>query len=176
MGITRLLITTIILFIIVVIILMVAIHIINKHIVFHHYVIISVGDKKVEKFTATVSDIKDPVPKQQVTTQCPSKSLNDIHASGRDKSKPYEILCKNKPDGDEMNDYFRKTIKAPVASATDKLPAMHNNQTDEDQPAIMGANYMIYNGNPNPYHLDYSLYDPKEPANTPVGVNYISDV
>lgn len=160
--------------------IMVLIRLINKYIIFQHYVIIKVENgktiKDLEHFTALVNDAKDvPIPNQTVTDKCNCMGLNKLHERGKEQNKPYATLCKNKPDGDEMNNYYRKTIKAPIASSTDRLPAMHNSQTDEDEPVIKGANYMIYNANPNPYHLDFALYDPKEPAVTPVGVNYIED-
>lgn len=161
--------------------LMVLIRLINKYIVFQHYVVIQMADgktvKTIENFDTIVSDVKDPIlTNLQVSSKCPNQSLADIHEKGEVSKKPFETMCKTQQANDEMNDYYRKNIKAPTATATDKLPAVHNSQTEEDEHEIKGANYMIYNANPNPYHLDYNLYDTTEEKHTPTGVNYISDM
>jgi hypothetical protein len=159
--------------------LLIVIRLINKYVVFQHYVIIKTTDGKpvqtIEKFDTVVSDVKNPIlPKQQIASEC--NSLTNNHSCGTETTKPFELLCKNKQTNDAMTDYYSKNIKPEPVSATDNLPAMHNSQTDEDRPEIKGANYMLFNSNPNPYYLDYNLFDPNEKKNTPVGVNYINDV
>lgn len=92
-----------------------------------------------------------------VAQECPNKSLNEIHKTGKETPKPFEIMCNNKQTDDEDNSKFYREVYKPYRVPIDKN--------------IIASNYYQFEGNPNPYKLDYPLFDKDAPANDPVGVN-----
>lgn len=113
----------------------------------------------IEDFTITTG-VDVPVgndPALKVTDKCENKSLNDMHKTGEIEKKPWETSCKTLTSDEEGEEKFYKKFK----------PYQMYNDSE-----ILGANYMTYNSNPNPFHLDFTLYDKDAPATAPVGVNY----
>lgn len=141
---------------------------ISKYFVIQHAVYITLDDgtlrtvdDKRETFQI-VNGVEVPTKNDdtlKVTTKCGNQSLNDMHKLGTMEKAPLPVSCNAKTQDEEPNAI--KKFKAPL---------MYEQAVD-----ILGANYMTYNSNPNPYHLDFSLYDKDAPANKVVGTNYVSD-
>jgi hypothetical protein len=103
-----------------------------------------------------------PMPSSEMPQTCPNVSLNDIHKRGTEENKPMQTMCNNTSHESEQE-------QDPSAFYKRYKPCeIYDNVSD-----IVGSNYTMYNTNPNPYHLDYPLYDKNETPNTPQGVNYI---
>lgn len=139
----------------------VGVHIINKHLVFHHHVTLSIDNAQIQKHNEKhnenfeiVSDISNQSNNEslKMTNKCSNASLNELHKSGNmsTQDNPFQILCKN--------------------SSHDKMGIYKPPMYDDYNNNILGSNYMSFNTNPNPYHLDYPLYSSDE-NNIPVGVN-----
>jgi len=143
----------------------VALTLMNKFLVIKHDVRVIIDENKnmnvePEKFGVTVSDVLENKEneKLKVTNKCENKSLNEIHKTGDEIIKPSQIMGEAKTQ-EEIGEgkYYKKFTP----------PKMY-----EQLPGVLGANYMNFNDNPDPYHLDFTLYDKDAPQNNPVGVNY----
>lgn len=83
-----------------------------------------------------------------------------MHETGKIAKPPNQTMCHAETQDEiKQEEYFKKY--APYQ------------QIDTGQ-YVYGSNYMTYNENPNPYNLDYKLYDKDEVNKQPVGVNYVS--
>lgn len=167
MDLTKIVATILITFICLLAFCIILIKIINKNLLLRHHIDIAVdGYSKKEGFDMVtglnVSTENDPALK--VTDKCENKSLNEMNKRNIGDNKPWEIACHTKTQTEEDVANFYKTTKVTQTYTA-----------DTPKQGIMGANYMMYNSNPNPYHLDFTLYDKNEPANTPVGVNYVTN-
>lgn len=135
--------------------------IINNSLVLKHKIYFDISS--LEKFgTITGSTPKDIIEKAdeplKIIKTCKNESLNNLHNIGSIVQQPNQTMCSKEQTTEDGNKYIKR--HAPLK--------MYDVDSD-----IMGANYMMYNSNPNPNHLDYSLYDIDEPKNEPVGSNYI---
>jgi hypothetical protein len=137
----------------------------NKFLVIKHDIRVVMDENKnvsveAEKF-GVVSDIvleNKENEKFKIIDKCENKSLNEIHKTGDEIIKPSQIMGDAKTQ-DEIGEgkYYKKF----------NPPKMY-----EQLPGVLGSNYMNFNDNPDPYHLDFTLYDKDAPQNNPVGVNY----
>lgn len=137
----------------------------NKFLVIKHDIHVTVDDKNKmkltnESFGVVVSDVlenKDNE-KLKVTTTCENKSLNEMHKTGDEEIKKSKIMGDAKTQEEIGNEKYYKKFTPP--------------KMYEQLPGVLGANYMNFNENPDPYHLDFTLYDKDAPKKDPVGVNY----
>lgn len=141
---------------------MVILRFVSKYLVLQHNIHVTVDgkNKKMTEDFSITTGVDVPVendPTLKLTDKCENKSLNKMHKTGEIEKKPWETLCKTSTSDEEGGEKFYKKFK-PYQMYDDN--------------EILGANYMTYNSSPNPYHLDFSLYDKDAPASTPVGVNY----
>jgi hypothetical protein len=143
----------------------IVIKMLNRYLILQHYVYIDVSNKNKQTLTESfdlVTGVSQEKPKDiKLTTTCPNQSLNDIHDTGNKPVQKEQIQCNANAPNNYGKSYY-KTLIPP--------------KTYDENPSVLGANYMMYNTNPNPYHLDYTLYDKNAPKNIPVGVNYITDM
>jgi hypothetical protein len=93
-----------------------------------------------------------------VKQECPNKSLNELHKVGKDLPKPNIVACGNQQTTDDEDESkFYREVYRPYRVPIDKN--------------IIPSNYYQFETNPNPYKLDYPLFDKNAPVNDPVGVN-----
>ena len=121
----------------------------------------SIKEPKLENFQI-VNGMNVPVGNdatQKLTTGCPNSSLNEMHKTGSIEKQPFQTSCKTETADEAGAEKFYQKFKPYVSY--------------DQENGIQGANYFMYNNNPNPYKLDFTLYDKDAPANTPVGVNYV---
>ena len=145
-----------------IILCMIFIKLMNKYLVLQHNIrVVTDRNDNVENFTITSGidpNITNDTSLKLIKT-CSNKSLNDIHETGTIEKKPWATMQNHETSDEAGGDKFYKKYK-PY-----RIP-------EQDISGIQGANYMTYNSNPNPYHLDFALFDKKDPPNKPVGVNY----
>lgn len=129
----------------------------NKFLTLNHTVTIMKQQKSVGDVNVIVSeDFNDVKPK------CENKSLNEMHSTGINEKKPWKTSCEAKMSGDEGGESFYKKYKPYKMIYT----------ADKVEQGILGSNYMAYATNPDPYKLDYTLYDKSQTKIQPVGSNY----
>lgn len=145
-------------FILLVLSCIVMVILINRYLKIQHNVIVGFDEsgnlKKLNEKFSIVSPVTDDDSKQE-TTKCTNKSLNSYLFEGKHEKKPFEIACGN--DTNVTSSDFYKQFKNPIIY--------------EQNPPLFGANYMNYNTNPDPTHIDFKLYSDKKTS--PVGVNYV---
>lgn len=167
MEFVKLIIVILLCFVMMMIFSILSVKMLSKYLILQHNVNITVDDKnKVKEITEHFTMVNGmPLPATndvnlKVTERCANKSLNEAHKTGEIEKKPWNTLCETKTQEEEGGEKYFKTYKPPKMYM--------------DEPGVLGSNYMMYNGNPNPYHLDFTLYDKDAPNNVPVGVNFVS--
>lgn len=125
----------------------------SKYLTLLHYIYIIRVDGQNRK-----SNIVETFPNR---VKCSNPSLNDSRKMGEIEKKPFGIQCGAQTADEDGEEKFYKKYK----------PYIPMGSTDEYN-GIRGANFSEYNTNPNPYHLDMSLYS-DNPKNIPVSANNV---
>lgn len=163
MDITKIAAIVLICFVCLGILCIVVLKLVSKYLVIQHNIHVTIDgkNKKVAEDFTIVTGYDVPVgndPALKVTNKCENKSLNDMHKTGEIVKKPWETSCKTSTSDEEGEEKFYKKFK----------PYQMYNDSE-----ILGANYFMYNNAPNPYKLDFTLYDKDAPTIAPVGTNYV---
>lgn len=96
----------------------------------------------------------------EIEQKCENQSLNGMHMTGSIGKSPWKVMCDNVSE--ESGELFYKKYKPYRTIYT----------ADKIEQGILGSNYMMYNTHPDPYKLDFNLYDKNEVIDKPVGINY----
>jgi hypothetical protein len=139
--------------------------IVDHYLVLHHHIQLELPKKTNEEFSIVngVDMIVENDAKLKVIDKCENKSLNEMHHRNIGEIENRKNMCESK----EL-----KSKDAKTYAQTLKIPQTYT--ADTPKQGVMGANYMMFNDNPNPYHLDYPLFSKDEDKNIPVGTNYVN--
>lgn len=141
---------------------LIIIKLINKYLLLQHHIQLEMQKKLDEPFhILTEVEKENNDDNLKVITKCENKSLNEMHHRNVGIVESGKTMIDSKELNKEDAEKYSKTLKFPLTYTA-----------DTSKQGIMGANYMMYNNNPNPYHIDYPLVD-KSTKVVPVGVNYV---
>lgn len=133
-----------------------------------------IGSRIISNHIVSTST-KYEIPKTNIVNP-ESNTCNDIVCN--------DSIQKRMTTGEIEKVPFETSVNATTCSSENKQPYEGGMQfykkykpydqiyTADDPREIMGSNYMEQDNKPNPYHLDFRLYDKTEKQHVPVGINY----
>jgi len=158
MNLTKIFMTCLIGFVVFAVLFIIMLKIIGNFLLLQHEIHVIIDNKKMQENFSLVTDMNGTIKDISTQQTCENKSLNDMHKLGTVPIRPNIISCDGMNNKENETDFFKKY----------ETPAIY----EQNSGGILGANYMMYNDKPNPYHLDFALYDKSAPNNTPVGTNF----
>lgn len=129
----------------------------NKYLVLHHDVHLSIDDDNKLKIVNEHFEVTGK-------SKCPNASLNELHKVGEINKEKSNVSCGTTQEYEGEEKFYKKY-----------KPNMNIYTADSSAQGILGANYMMFNDNPEPYHIDFKLYD-NENINSVEGVNYSTNM